>query len=376
MEDHDETAGADGEPARLSVVGHIAEAGSYVLGMVDAAYGAAAAAILPTHCRFFPLGFGDLGPCLRLLDLVGRQRADSFGPAEVRLAGTARANGAVRATHGEFLSPLAAFLPPESRTAHVLVVEPPAGKPVRGVVVHLAATGDEGFSMRRRLVADPLARRGYASVLLIIPMYGRRRPDGQHRYYARTVADMLAASAGCMVEGARLVAWARRHWPGVPVGLTGVSYGGAMASGAALLDLEPAPLALCSCVGSPSPRVLTMGVLRDQVDWAALRYEEDQLNEIFEHVSIFSWKHAEWRADACPDKRISAVSVYARHDKIVVPSEAIRLGETLRGFANAGRFHEHGIPGGHVSSIGFGRAFFVEPIVQSFELLEREVAAA
>lgn len=71
----------------------------------------------------------------------------------------------------------------------------------RGIVVHLAATGDTGKGLRLHQIAMPLADHGYASLILIVPFYGIRKPDYQHYHYVDTVADYLQACTGCFVEG-------------------------------------------------------------------------------------------------------------------------------------------------------------------------------
>jgi hypothetical protein len=160
-----------------------------------------------------------------------------------------------------------------------------------GLVLHFSATGDQGTSFRRKLMADPLAKAGYASLLLIIPTYGKRRPAAQTLHYVDNVSDYLLSGLACSVEGAegapcashppvcvpdlilrfvsrpavpigaKLVEYAKRTYPGLPVcyrrcglpsngppsltaralqvGITGISFGGAMACGtAALLPRE------------------------------------------------------------------------------------------------------------------------------------------
>ena len=49
-------------------------------------------------------------------------------------------------------------------------------------MVHLAATGDEGFSLRREYIAKPLLEKGIASVVLQVPFYGKRRYEYVYKY--------------------------------------------------------------------------------------------------------------------------------------------------------------------------------------------------
>ena len=60
------------------------------------------------------------------------------------------------------------------------------------MVVAFAATGDEGFDGRRNRLSVPLAARGIASILLEMPFYGLRRPEGQEGPKVRHVSDACA----------------------------------------------------------------------------------------------------------------------------------------------------------------------------------------
>ena len=141
--------------------------------------------------------------------------------------------GAFPIENYEFDTPqmIAASLNPESATGRAQVMLPAPGAPIRGFAVHLAATGDQGFGMRRQLVARWLARRSIGSIMLQIPTYGHRRPARQLSHYCSDLALYLSASYACMLEGACLGHWAQSQWNNVPVVYTGISYGGAMATG-------------------------------------------------------------------------------------------------------------------------------------------------
>lgn len=65
-------------------------------------------------------------------------------------------------------------------------------------VIHLAATGDEGFSMRKKHIAEPLLERGIASVILQIPFYGKRYGGGLDRLahmFCKSLSDETLESA-------------------------------------------------------------------------------------------------------------------------------------------------------------------------------------
>jgi hypothetical protein len=189
------------------------------------------------------------------------------------------------------------------------------------VVVHLAATGDEGLSRRVHDHALPLLESaGIASIVLEIPFYGSRRArsqfgwsdaaGGQHAadgsesaassaaeswrehkdgtYVLSSVAELTTQSVGCVHEATAVVAWLtglaeqrrrRRQQqqqrdggaaaPPRRLGVAGVSYGGAMA--ALTLSLSPVPLRCVSMVPSRSGAApFCHGVMAARVDWDAL----------------------------------------------------------------------------------------------------------
>lgn len=51
-----------------------------------------------------------------------------------------------------------------------------------------------------------------------------------------------------MIECAALVSWVRKEYPGIPVGLTGISYGGGMVSCSA--SMTEGPLVIVPCCAS------------------------------------------------------------------------------------------------------------------------------
>lgn len=93
--------------------------------------------------------------------------------------------------YAEFQSPCAEILPFESKKGYFQLIRPAnkSMKDLKGIVIHAAATGDETYRLRRMLVADPLLQHDIASILLMIPCYGERKPFGQPRHFVTTVSD-------------------------------------------------------------------------------------------------------------------------------------------------------------------------------------------
>lgn len=161
------------------------------------------------------------------------------------------------------------ILPPEIAFARLQLILPRRRTgDWRPLVLHFAATGDEGFGRRSRALARPLARQGIASAILENPYYGQRRPPGQPDSRPRTVTEFLQMSRAAQDEGLVLLEHFRRAGFG-PLGVTGVSMGGYIALvTAAQVDF---PLAVAACIPCHSAApVWTTGVLGDSVDWSTL----------------------------------------------------------------------------------------------------------
>lgn len=292
---------------------------------------------------------------------------------------------AVVVSEYEFTSPAAEWLPHSAKQAHFQLVQPANGAPVNGVVVHLAATGDELYSWRRLLVADWLAAHGYASILLMIPLYGVRRDRGQVHSYPRTVFGYLGASAASMMEGAALATWARSTFR-VPVALTGVSYGGSMASCAAMA--VDGPLAVISCVGAASPEVLVSGSLSSRVAWESLHRhgEHDvpatqaRLAQIMAARSAQRWLDAPEFREASASRQAHGARfghcIVAAHDKFVSVVSAVGLYTDMKSMFSGDQNSIEWVPGGHATTILAAPLTFVPGLLQSLEQLLRNAEAA
>jgi Alpha/beta hydrolase domain containing 18 len=199
------------------------------------------------------------------LDAVQRRATPPPAPLELSL----RPHPVVSCT-GEFTSPCRSFLPPESSTGRVWIVEPHASSQGRPppVVVQLAATGDHGFWRRYFLFARHLAKAGIQSALLENPLYGRRTPATQQGAKLRTVADLVDMGRATIEECASLLSYfsSRGH---SRLAAFGVSQGGLHAAMAASLCHFRVHSISALAPASAAP-VFTRGVLGDAVDWDAL----------------------------------------------------------------------------------------------------------
>lgn len=95
------------------------------------------------------------------------------------------------------------------------------------VVVHLAATGDHGFSRRLLAYALPLAtRHNIASVILESPFYGARKPSFQNRSKLKTLSDLMLLGKATIEESLYVLKWLETEEGMGSLVMSGVSMGG------------------------------------------------------------------------------------------------------------------------------------------------------
>lgn len=201
---------------------------------------------------------------------------------------------------GFLISPLEqlvpGILPPESVKARFQFIVPKRWKKHRPVCIQLAGTGDHFFWRRRTLMARPMIKEaGMASLLLENPYYGYRKPKDQLRSSLKNVSDLFVMGGALILESTVLLRWLQRegYWP---LGMTGISMGGYMASLAVTNWPKPIPLVPCLSWSTASS-VFTTGVLSRAVNWTELEkqyavnsvYEEEIIN-LLEYCGADSFK--------------------------------------------------------------------------------------
>ncbi|KPJ11538.1 Uncharacterized protein C4orf29-like [Papilio machaon] len=179
---------------------------------------------------------------------------------------------------GYFLTPLERYLPgivPEiAQKAHFQALLPLhwQEKGCKPVCLHLAGTGDHYFWRRRNLMVKPLLKEaGIGGIILENPFYGLRKPTDQIRSSLHNVSDIFVMGGCLILESLVLFHWCERNGLG-PLGVTGLSMGGHMASLAA--TNWPKPLVLVPCLSwSTASAVFLQGVMSHSINWDLL---EDQ----------------------------------------------------------------------------------------------------
>ncbi|XP_043063733.1 protein ABHD18 isoform X3 [Drosophila ficusphila] len=176
---------------------------------------------------------------------------------------------------GKFKTPLELHLPgvvpKESQQAHFQLLIPNKWKNEKHkpICIHLAGTGDHFFWRRRNFIAKPLLKdANIGSIILENPFYGLRKPNNQTRSNLHNVSDIFVMGGCLILECLVLFHWCERNGFG-PLGVTGLSMGGKMASLAA--TNWPKPLVLVPCLSwSTASAVFTTGVMSQSINWDML----------------------------------------------------------------------------------------------------------
>ncbi|KAM6147990.1 protein ABHD18 isoform 1-T1 [Erethizon dorsatum] len=151
---------------------------------------------------------------------------------------------------GHFVSPMAHYVPDimpiESVIARFQFIVPKEwNSKYRPVCIHLAGTGDHHYWRRRTLMARPMIKEArMASLLLENPYYILLKPKDQVRSSLKNVSDLFVMGGALVLESAALLHWLEREGYG-PLGMTGISMGGHMASLAVSNWPKPMPLIPC-----------------------------------------------------------------------------------------------------------------------------------
>ncbi len=307
--------------------------------------------------KLYAEGFGSLAELDTLVDTIRTYDADTPPPVpEIRWREERRtALGTVRP--GTFASPAAAMLPAEARLAHVEFHEP-RGHLGGRVCLLLAATGEEGYGLRRRLV-QALLREGVGALLLENPFYGQRRPHGQRLSLLRTVRDQFAMNTATVDEARALLRWLRDqgHVPGT----SGYSQGGMMASFAAALSDFPVAAVPCAS-GLRAAPIFTENALQRRFDWRALGRAFGSEDAARAHFAA-CLQPVDIGRFTPPVRPEAAILVGARHDRYIPNHEVEALHEHWSGS------ELRWVDTGHLTGALLGKPAHVRAIIDAYDRL-------
>ena len=140
---------------------------------------------------------------------------------------------AFSAGRDSFVALFCAQVPPEVGTGHfqlVLPLDHRLGHDTIPIGICYAGTGDQGYSRRRLLTANPLLKEfRIATIIVENPYYGFRRPRHQDGASLSYVTDLFIMGGGLMLETMAILHWCQKMKL-APAILHGFSLGGYMAS--------------------------------------------------------------------------------------------------------------------------------------------------
>lgn len=275
--------------------------------------------------RLFRDGFGDEA-AVEALVAAPRWRLPRR-PIDVVFGPTTHLRGLELAA-GTFESPVPE-LPEGARRGHVLRLFPPDVSVDTPLYVVPAASGDEGFRLRRHLYAPLVREARIGLILLENPLYGARRPAGQSGPFVRTVQDHFAMTVGAVEEVRALLGWLeargfRR------LGVSGFSMGASIAAIAATCEARPLAAALFAVAASPIP-VFLEGLLSRSIDFGALGVASGRPADDARARLSALLAPADLLRHPAPAAAAHAVLVAGSRDGYVFPAETRRLHDHWRG---------------------------------------------
>ncbi|CAJ0575559.1 unnamed protein product, partial [Mesorhabditis spiculigera] len=200
----------------------------------------------------------------KVIDLLDNHGHNPMHITQQRIAGNARI------ADGHFISPHSLefphHMPAPVNKAHWRGIFPKNER--KGLIVHLAGTGDHTYKRRELGFVDDLLKDGTAGIMLENPFYGARKPSEQFRSSLRNVSDLMVMGAALIAETLYLLRWAYKegYWP---IGISGVSMGGHMACLAGSNATFPITIVPCLSWTTASP-VYTAGALSYAIPFAGV----------------------------------------------------------------------------------------------------------
>mmetsp|Transcript_43725 Transcript_43725/g.81577 ORF Transcript_43725/g.81577 Transcript_43725/m.81577 type:complete len:383 (+) Transcript_43725:42-1190(+) len=345
-------------------------------GLLDMALGFAAHLKPLAQHRFFTKGWGDL----QILQ-DGRLFMDDFvadyqkgvSPPKVAL-GPERSvfQGSGVCCRGTFPSPLASYLPEESKLCEFELLQPKNRQPW-ACVIQFPGTADQSYLFRKLTVASPLLQQGVASVLITPAFYGNRRPKQQILHYIDKVSDFCLQSEAVLLEALQVLDWLKMKFPNACLGCTGISWGGAMASCMGFLA-QRHDLAVLPCLPSANPEVLITGALRGEVALDCLAAGGLQVNEaeslLRGVLCAMSTETLQQMEIPGPVGHKVVLQVSAFYDTFVDKQASKLVFRSLRHLDSGAQLSW--VASGHASSHAAGRFLFAAPVLSGLHRLSRQ----
>ena len=325
--------------------------------------------------KFFVDGLGD-GQGGKLKDDLEQTGEAAFKDIELVFEEGEKATSTqtIAITRASFASPASDYFPEENvGVGEVEMVMPRAGSSnenqLKGIVLLLPMTGDMGFVYRRKNIAMPLAELGYGSISLMQAFYGKRMPSAQVQYYVRTCNDFALSIMSAFLEGTKLLKWIQANYPGIPVGVSGLSLGGVSAAAVATFFQGNLAVIPC-CAANSADTAFESGPLRAMVSTSGFNDPSVQ-KACFEFLGELKiselMKAKKVRGEHSEEQVIVTRFVRANRDKFIPQRDSVKLASVLEGVST--QFDLIKVSGGHLSTILYSTKYVVPQVVLAFESL-------
>jgi len=341
-----------------------------LLGLADSAYAVSTHFKAFPSLQFFGSGWGDMTKIEEFRQSFDVWQRDYQLKSYVPEVTLGVKNGTLSGfeQHGTFHGVLSHYLDSANRSCNFELLTPAVG-PIWACVIILPGTGDQTFLFRKHAIAASLVKEGVACILPMPPFYGSRRPKDQWFHYITTFSDFVLQSGGLISECMQLLDWANHQFDGAVLGVSGLSWGGAMTACLGFLARKHS-LAIVPCLPSASAQILVTGALRNEVALGKLANElgEDPTvaeRRLLEEMAKTNLKEShDVAASFTGPTGIKAVcQVSAMHDAFVPPKDGIEAFSILRWLDSRARLEW--IPGGHASAFAAARWLFPDRILNT-----------
>jgi hypothetical protein len=298
-------------------------------------------------CPFFSKGWGDQGA----MEAVKERLLSGLPPADITIHWETpwRLRGGHEFRDGRFETPFfREFLPSRCKTAHFRLMQPTTDR-CYPIYLHMAHTGEEGYTIREDRIAIPLLKRGIGALMLEYPFLGKRGPCTKTTARLDYVSDLLLLGGVAIEEARSLLVWLSGAGYN-RLGVTGVSLGGYLATVTGALTSFPLAIVPCVAPHSGVP-VFTEGLFSRSCDWTKLGSSvggvdcaRQRFRDLLKFTGVETFP---------PGKPTDSIISVAAIDDRVVPKHSSEM--ILRHLSGT---EIRWVSGGHVSSILFQREAF------------------
>jgi len=325
---------------------------------------------------YFRDGLGTTEEFLRTVDAMNQNTADNANAVNVEFGEWSIKDG-VNCARATFSSPIVDFLPNQQNTQNVQVeIVVPAGASFEdliqqgnSVVIHLPATGDEGFSLRRRYIAKSLADSGIVSIIVQLPFYGHRRLSTQKDSSLPLAEYMPKQSLAAVMETNAIIRWLTSSlgFSG-KLAITGISFGGSMSALSSLYCKVPHAVIAHVPANSPADAYVD-GYLSRSVAWHKFPDGKKLLYELLGLMDIAKEAKLLISDKSAVIPARTYIQITAMHDQYIPHFSAMKLYSQMQLLPNLKHVKLHLIPGGHGSAILIDYPFYLQCIHEGLEKL-------